>query len=192
MDFSTQSSGICTFCFIIWFYSALSRGDSSLSCLSLIIAGLVPLSWSMHRKTKSEFLQHKRVCPAPQSLQTCIWLHSGSTDLAQTANKSQPSQLHSFKSHYCSHSWLNSSAFISNEKKKEVQAALNNFQIFPVPSEHVSTVVRLLSAAPLKWWWFFFFWQDKVSLINASTIFPWSFKRNFPYVLTCRIGKSEQ
>lgn len=156
MDFSTQSSGICTFCFIIQFLQCpfQRRFFSFLSVFDYCWAGATVTGCAP--QDQIWVLQHKRVGPAPQSLQTCIWQHSGSTDLAQTANKSQPSQLHSFKSHYCSHSWLNSSASISNEKK-EVQAALNNFQTFPVPSEHVSTIVRLLSIAPLKWWWVFFF-----------------------------------
>lgn len=101
------------------FYSALFRGDSLLFpvCLRLL------LGWCHHhglctagpnlslRNTKElvQLLSHSR-------------LASDSTLEAQTLHKlpikSQPSQLHSFKSHYCSHSWLNSSAFLSNEKKK--------------------------------------------------------------------------
>lgn len=121
-------------------------------------------------KTKSEFTQQKRAGPAPQSLQTCIWQHSGSTDLAQTANKSQSSELHSFKSHCCSHSWLNSSAFISNGKKG-VQAALNNFQTFPSPSEHFNPIIRLLCVVPLKWVWlllFFFIGQKSLQLMPTG------------------------
>lgn len=118
MGFSTQPRGICTFWFIIQFLERHFRGDSLLFpvCLWLL------LGWCHYhalcasrpnlslRNTKElvQLLSHSRL--ASDS--------TGSTDLAQIANKSQPSQLHSFKSHYCSHSWLNSSAFISNEKKK--------------------------------------------------------------------------
>lgn len=118
MDFSTQSSGICTFCFIIQFLQCpfQRRFFSFLSVFDYCWAGATVTGCAP--QDQIWVLQHKRVGPAPQSLQTCIWQHSGSTDLAQTANKSQPSQLHSFKSHYCSHSWLNSSASISNEKKR--------------------------------------------------------------------------
>lgn len=58
----------------------------------------------LHTTRSNLNLHNTKSWPSFSVTPACIWQHSWSTDLTQTASKSQHSKLCSVKSHHCSHS----------------------------------------------------------------------------------------